>query len=143
MLIVVIGAGSVSCLFPCNKNCDSLIREEAENLAFWLSDRMARAQAEECAFKLSMSQQGTKNTLFRLTWQGGTQHGEKETYQSSEVRIFPVTGDLSKVRVFDGGWSSMTPAVTLDVKPKPSCDGKTLYVVVSGSGYVTIRDKIK
>jgi hypothetical protein len=142
MLILGVTAGGLSFIFSDADDGDKLIREEADNFALWLTDRMARAQTEGCGFKLSMSQKSTKNTSFRLLWQDGTQHGATETYQSSKVRIFPVTGDLSKIRVFDGEWSSMTPALTLDVKPQPSCEGKTLYVVVSGAGYVTIREKI-
>ncbi len=142
MLILGVTAGSLSFIFSDADDGDKLIREEADNFALWLTDSMARAETEECGFKLSMSQQSIKNTSFRLTWQGGSQHGTTETYQSSKVRIFPVTGDLSKPRVFEGEWSSMTPALTLDVKPQPSCGGKTLFVVVSGAGCVTIRDTI-
>ncbi|MFA5456229.1 MAG: hypothetical protein WC261_01205 [Synergistaceae bacterium] len=119
-----------------------MIREEADNFALWLTDRMSRAQFEECSFKLSMSEEGTRNTSFRLLWQDGTQHGKMETYFTSRVRIFPQTGDLSKPRIFDGEWSSLTPALTVDVKPEPPNEGKTLYVVVSGAGCVTIRDTI-
>lgn len=142
MLILGATAGGLSFIFSDADDGDKLVREEADNFALWLTDSMARAETEECGFKLSMSQQSIKNASFRITWQGGSQHGATKTYQSSRVRIFPVTGDLSKARVFNGEWSSMTPALTLDVKPQPSCKGKALYVVVSGAGYVTIRDKI-
>ena len=142
MLIMALMAGSASFIFTDTDNGDKEIREEAENLALWFMGRMSRAQAEECSFKLSMSQKGNKNASFRLIWQGGTQHGKTEVYESSRVRIFPQTGDLSRSRIFDGEWSSLTPALTVDVKPQPPHDGKPLYVVVSGAGYVTIKDKL-
>jgi len=142
MAIMALMAGSVSFIFADTNNGDKEIREEADNLALWFMDRMSRAQVEECDFKLSMSQKGSKNVSFRLTWQGGTQHGKTEVYDSSRVRMFPQTGDLSGSRIFDGEWSSLTPALTVDVKPLPPHDGKPLYVVVSGAGYVTVKDKI-
>ncbi len=142
MMIIGIVAGSVCFVFSGLRDGDKLIRREAENFALWLVDRMSRAQVEECSFKLSMSQHGSKNASFRLTWQGGTLHGKTETYESSEARIFPVTGDLSRSRLFDGEWSSMTPALTVNVKPHPADEGRTLYVVVSGAGCVTLKDKV-
>jgi len=142
MLIIGVIAASSSFMFSDVKDGNKLIREEADNFALWLTDRMSRAQFEECSFKLSMSQQSIKNTSFRLTWQGGIDHGKTEHYGTSRARIFPQTGDLSKSRIFDGEWSSLTPALTVDVKPEPPNEGKTLYVVVSGAGCVTIRDTI-
>ena len=142
MLIMGVIAGSSSVIFSESKDGNKLIGEEADSFALWLTDRMSRAQFEECNFKLSMSQEGTGNTSFRLYWQGGTQHGKMEHYVTSRARIFPQTGDLSKTRIFDGEWSSLTPALTVDVKPQPPHDGKPLYVVVSGAGYVTVVNKI-
>ena len=142
MLIIGVIAASSSFMFSDVKDGNKLIREEADNFALWLTDRMSRAQFEESSFKLSMSEEGTRNTSFRLLWQDGTQHGKIETYFTSRVRIFPQTGDLSKPRIFDGEWSSLTPALTVDVKLEPPNEGKTLYVVVSGAGCVTIRDTI-
>ncbi len=142
MVIMALMAGSVGFIFNETSNGDKEIREEADNLALWFMDRMSRAQVEECCFKLSMSKIGSRNTSFRLTWQGGTQHGKTEVYESSRARIFPMTGDLSRSRIFDGEWSSLTPALTVDVKPQPPHDGKPLYVVVSGAGYVTVVNKI-
>ncbi len=78
MLIIGVIAGSSSFMFSDVKDGNKLIREEADNFALWLTDRMSRAQFEECSFKLSMSQQGIKNTSFRLTWQGGMDHGKTE-----------------------------------------------------------------
>jgi hypothetical protein len=62
-------------------------------------------------------------------------------YESSKARIFPQNGNLSTARIFDGEWGSMTPAVTLDVKPTSPGSAKTLYIVVSGAGCVSVRDK--
>jgi hypothetical protein len=140
MLIMGVIAGSSSVIFSESNDGNKLIGEEADSFALWLTDRMSRAQFEECNFKLSMSQEGTGNTSFRLYWQGGTQHGKMEHYVTSRARIFPQTGDLSKTRIFDGEWSSLTPALTVKVNPRPPNEGKTLYVVVSAAGCVTIRD---
>lgn len=135
-------AGCICTVISDGRDGNRIVREEADNFAFWLADRMSRAQVEECSFKISMSQQSTKNAFFRLIWQDGTQDGKTETYQTSRARIFPVTGDLSKPRVFDGEWGSFTPALTVDIKPQPPHNGDPLYVVVSGAGYITVRDKI-
>lgn len=143
MLIMGVIGGSSAFIFSGARDVNKLLREEADSFALWLTDRMSRAQFEECNFKLSMSQEGTRNASFRLLWQGGTQHGKMEHYVTSRVRIFPQTQDLSKPCIFDGEWSSMTPALTVDVKPKPPDRGNTLYVVVSGAGCVTIRDRVK
>lgn len=143
MLIISVIAGSSCFIFSDAKNGDKLIREEADNFAQWLTDSMSRAQIEECNFKLSMSQQSTKNTSFRLLWQGGSQHGKTELYGSSRARIFPENGDLSKSRTFDGEWSSLSPALTVDVRPEPPNEGKILYVVVSAAGCVTVKNSVK
>lgn len=142
LIIGVIAAGS-SFVFSDVNDGDKLIREEADNFAQWLIDSMSRAQIEECNFKLSMSQQSTKNASFRLIWQGGSQHGKTEYYGSSRARIFPDSGELSTSRTFDGEWSSLTPALTVEVKPEPPKGGKTLYVVVSAAGCVTVRKRAK
>ncbi|MDO9544549.1 MAG: type II secretion system protein, partial [Synergistaceae bacterium] len=76
MLIIGVIAASSSFMFSDVKDGNKLIREEADNFALWLTDRMSRAQFEECSFKLSMSEEGTRNTSFRLLWQDGTQHGK-------------------------------------------------------------------
>lgn len=142
MSILLILAGCVAFVICGNEDGDKIIKEEADNFALWLTDRVSRAQVEECRFKLSMSQHDTKNASFRMLWQGGTQSGATETYQTSRVRIFPANGDLSKPMIFDGEWGSFTPALTLAVNPLPRHKGRSLFVVVSGVGYVSVRDKI-
>lgn len=142
MLIMGVIAGASCLVFADGDDGDRVVREEADKFAVWLTEMMSRAQMEECGFKLSMSQQSTRNASFKLTWQGGPRHGSAEVYESSKARIFPQSGNLSKSRIFDGEWSSMTPAVTLDVKPVPPGKAKTLYIVVSGAGCVSVRDRI-
>ncbi len=133
---------AISCLtFTDCENKDKTVRQQADELAMWLTEKMTRAQLEECRFKLSMSQHSTKNISLRLTWQGGAEDGQTETYKTSKVRIFPVTGGLSISRIFDGEWSSLSPALTLDVKPQPPGNAKTLYVIVSGAGCVSVRER--
>lgn len=141
MLIMGAIAGASCLVFADGKDSDRTVREEADKFSLWLTEMMSMAQMEECGFKLSMSQKSTGNASFRLTWQGGPRHGSTEMYESSKARIFPQNGNLSTARIFDGEWGSMTPAVTLDVKPTSPGSAKTLYIVVSGAGCVSVRDK--
>ena len=142
--ILIMGtiAGISSLVYASRENFDKTVREEADKFALWLTEKMTRAQLEECSFRLSMSQHSTKNASFRITWQGGTLHGKTETYKTSKARIFPVTGDLSRPRAFDGEWGSMTPALTVDIKALPPGKAGPLYVVVSGAGCVTVKDRV-
>ena len=144
LLVVMLIMGAIAALpvwSADGKDSDRTVREEADKFSLWLTEMMSMAQMEECGFKLSMSQKSTGNASFRLTWQGGPRHGSTEVYESSKARIFPQNGNLSTARIFDGEWGSMTPAVTLDVKPTSPGSAKTLYIVVSGAGCVSVRDK--
>jgi Tfp pilus assembly protein PilE len=120
---------------------NSIVRREADDAAAWLSDRMTRAQVEECNFKIRMSECSKRNAEIRITWQGGTLNEKNESYRSSEARIFPLTGDLGNTHLYNGEWNTLTPALTLDVKPMPPKKAKTLYIVMSPLGMVDVRDR--
>lgn len=140
LVIIVLMCGGAALYTTGFKNSDKEIQIEADNFAMWLVDRMARAQVEECDFKLWMSECNTKNAEIRITWQDGTLNGKTEIYESKAVRLFPITGDLARPHIFNGEWNTLTPALTLDVKPMPPSKGKTLYIVMSGMGNVVVRN---
>lgn len=61
-----------------------------------------------------------------------------EYYRAGEAVLEIVSGTLPSY-VYDSGWHTLTPAVTINLKSKryPS---KVLYTVtVSGQGYVSVR----
>ncbi len=142
IMIIGIMCGGIAVCAAGKPDGDSIVRLEADEAAIWLTDRMARAQVEECNFKIWMSECNTKNAEIRLTWQDGTLNGKTELYESTKARIFPITGDLARTHLYNGEWNTLTPALTLNVKPMPPLKAKTLYIVMSGLGHVSVRDNV-
>jgi len=142
MLVLAILSGGIAVSSMKEDDCDRIVAREAEDLALWLSDRMSRAQAEECPFRLYVLGHGGSavNADLTIIWLGGTLVNKSETYRSSRVNIWPE----SQVNqfVYDGAWQSLTPALTVSVKPiSPLSEAKRLYVIVSGTGYTRISTK--
>jgi len=142
LLVMAVVSTAVYVVTSGYEDGNSIVRREADNAAFWFTDRMSRAQIEQCDLKISMSECSAKNAEIVVTWRGGTLDGRKERYRSSEARLFPVTGDLSRTHVYNGEWNTLTPALTINVKPMPPKKAGNMYIVMSPLGHVTVRESI-
>ncbi|MCE5201787.1 MAG: hypothetical protein LLF78_04675 [Synergistaceae bacterium] len=141
LIIITLSGGITVATMGGGINEDSVIQREADDLVLWLSDRMAMAQTEECGFRLYVLGHGGSavNADLTIIWLGGRLANTSETYRSAKAYIWPE----SQVNQFyyDGEWQTLTPALTMSVKPMPPSKGKKLYVIVSGTGYIRVSTK--
>lgn len=108
---------------------------EAEELANWLTEHITRAQAEESSFLLDISQRTGSGAYMAITWLDGRSKGERDAYAND--RVFMYDRAAVRFRTYDGGWQTLTPALTVCVMRTPQAREK-LYVKVSGEGQVNV-----
>lgn len=118
------------------------VRAEAETLAEWLSDKMTLARAEGVGFKLEAPRLGQGMEIKHIKLTRNDSWGDAsaaEYYRAGGAVLEIATNTSFPSYVYDSGWHTLSPAVTIGLKSKrPS--SKVLYTVtVSGQGFVSVR----
>lgn len=135
LLIVCVMAGAL-CLRPSVGSKARAVRDEADSLAMWLSDRMTRARLEGVGFKLYLSNSAEAETVEIMLARGDAEKGGKhEVYRAG--RMVTLKARNLREHIYDSVWHTLTPAMTITVSSRgrtgePDCD-----VIVSGQGFVS------
>lgn len=141
MMIFGVVAGTLCLRAPGGGDDAPAVRAEAEALADWLSGKMTLARLEGLGFKLEAphSGQGMEIKHIKLMRNGSWSDASAAEYYRAEGAVLEIASGTLPTYVYDSGWHTLTPAVTINLKSKrpPS---KILYTVtVSGQGYVSVR----
>lgn len=141
MAVFGVMAGTL-CLRPPVANEDAAaVRAEAEALAEWLSGKMTRARLEGRGFRLEAPHSGDGMEIkhIKLTRNGSGGDAAAAEYYRAEGAVLEIFSGTLPSYVYDSGWHTLAPAVTINLKSKRS-PSKVLYTVtVSGQGYVAVR----
>lgn len=111
-------------------------RREAESLALWLSNKMTRAQLEGTGFKIIASKHGSKTMDLTLVRDRAVGDAGPETYRPKRALL--ENGNGKSVFVYDEAWHTLTPAMTLLVRPPDGTRRGSCAVTVSGLGFVVV-----
>lgn len=117
------------------------VRAEAEALAEWLSGKMTLARLEGMGFRLEAPHSGNGMEIkhIKLTRNGSWGDAAAAEYYRAEGAVLEIVSGTLPSYVYDSGWHTLAPAVTINLKSKRS-PSKVLYTVtVSGQGYVSVR----
>lgn len=141
MMIFGVMAGSLCVRLSGGADDAPAVRAEAEALAEWLSGKMTLARLEGMGFKLEAphSGKGMEIKHIKLTRSGSWSDAQAAEYYRAERAVLEIVSGTLPSYVYDSGWHTLTPAVTINLKSKRS-QSKVLYTVtVSGQGYVSVR----
>lgn len=139
LLIVCVMAGAL-CLRPAVGGETRAVKEEADSLAMWLSDRMTRARLEGVGFKLYLSKSAAASeTVEIMLARGDAEKGGKhEVYRAG--RTVTLKARNLREHVYDSVWHTLTPAMTIYVGPRQRTDEANCAVTVSGQGFVSVAE---
>lgn len=71
------------------KDASARIREEADNFAFWLRDRMTLARTEEAVFRIISCSPSRENAKVNIQWLGGACSNKTESYKGDKINYSP------------------------------------------------------
>lgn len=120
-----------------NKNDSKIVKQEADELVVWLSDKMTQAKLQEADFKIYVSEWSPYNFQLTLSWLTGPNATKSVSYKTDKVylRIESSVYEFT----YDGKWQSLTPAVTFSIRSKSASQNPKILVTVSGVGYVSTK----
>lgn len=120
----------------------SSVRQEADSLVHWLSNRMTRARLEGVGFKISASVvDGSGNIELMLT-RFDLRKGETPEKYRAQSAVIEKQNNLQK-HTYDSTWHTLTPAMTLIVKSSKKTVDAVYFVTVSGYGFVSVTPKVE
>lgn len=138
MLIVCVMAGALY-LRPAVGGEARAVKDEADSLAMWLSDRMTRARLEGVGFKLYLSKNAASGTVEIMLARGDAENGWKhEVYRAGRAVVLKARN--LREHIYDCVWHTLTPAMTISVCPRERTGGADCYVTVSGQGFVSVTE---
>lgn len=116
------------------------VREEAEALAQWLSNKITRAQLEGTSFKIvALRTAGDKSvSALRLTRYGAG--AENAEFYSARNAVLDIE-NTSQAYTYNYTWHTLTPAVTINLKSRNNTSEILYMVTVSGQGFISVRQK--
>lgn len=140
MLIVCVMAGALY-LRPAVGGEARAVKDEADSLAIWLSDRMTRARLEGVGFKLYLSKNAASGTVEIMLARGDAENsGKHEVYRAG--RAVTLKAHNLQEHIYDCVWHTLTPAMTISVCPSERTGEADRHVTVSGQGFVSVAEAV-
>lgn len=136
LLILSLMAGVVGLSAVC-KSEPSSVRQEAESLAHWLSNRMTRARLEGVGFRISASVVGGSGNIELMLTRADLRKGESPEKYRAQSAVIEKQNNLQE-HTYDSTWHTLTPAMTLTVKSSKKSENVVYFVTVSGYGFVSV-----
>lgn len=118
-----------------------MVRQEAESLAHWLSNRMTRARLEGVGFQLIASVVSDAKNLELMLLRADQRKGEVPEKYRAQSAIIEKAINLQR-HTYNSTWHTLTPAMTLTVRSRKKHGDIVYLVTVSGYGLVSVTPKV-
>lgn len=138
LLIVSVMAGALY-LRPAAGGETRAVRDEADSLATWLSDRMTRARLEGVGFKLYLSRSAASETVEITLARGDAENGGRHEVYRAGSKVILKARNLRE-HIYDSAWHTLSPAMTITVASRAGTGELGCRVTVSGQGFVSVAE---